>query len=240
MKLKIDRKFITRDLISLERQTKLVSIALHSKQYMASGFTKLIPIYINFMNGVIVLSKSVTKYLGGYYGQCSDYGQTSDNTFGAISSDHCLRKCFKQQCYRHLNCIPFYLANFSSEYDLWHKEWNLCNESQTLECDSLFESKPAMDYCHNKCPKDCLNVEYKHRLVSKEWSDWSDSMQVLVYSDRSLPETILEERPKCTMVDLLVKLGGLLCLFHGLYIYIVMIWIKDIIAKYYYHYFLRN
>ena len=185
--------------------------------------------------GVIVISESVTQYLGRPYGQCSHYERTSNNKFSAISHDNCLRKCLKQQCYRQLSCVPMFLKDFSSQYDFNRINQEICDKNRTYYCNSIVIDDKHLDNCRDMCPKDCVNVEHKHRIVSKEWVNESkygpEFKHVMVYWDRNVPSLLLLEAPSITFVQLLIRIGGLLGLFHGIYIYQILVWLKTVIIN---------
>ena len=223
--------------INMNIRLNMLSFSIHSQQDLLSGFSRWTPIYLKRINGAVIISKMVTTYLGRPYGTCSSYGHSSDNRFDAISSDHCLRKCYQYQCYRHLHCIPVFFRNFSSQYDLWLPNSDKCNSTETIRCETLSTENRFVELCSNKCPKDCLNVQYKHRLISnqlitlmtfQEYSIGFDQYkQIPIYWDSTVPDIYLVETPSLYFIELLIKFGGLLGLFHGIYLQQIFNWIYE-------------
>ena len=176
-----------------------------------------------FFNGAVIVSQTVTTYLGRPYGTCSSYGHNSD-----ISSDHCLRKCYQHQCYQHLHCSPIFFRNFSSQYDWRPENGKQCNESQALRCETLSTETRFVELCSKQCPKDCLNIEFKHRIVENHFANtpkhvsihnfYAPMTEIPIYWDSTVPDIHLVEVPSFSMINLLIQFGGLLALFNYFYI----------------------
>ena len=117
-------------------------------------------------NYTIALSKTSHQYLSPPYGQCNTYKGDSIHPFDASNSIQCYRKCIQWRHKNLLNCVPIFIYNLMNENSFKSLNTNVCN---ITSFDIRYNISNEMNkFCHNFCPKDCFNVEYKSKAIKSE------------------------------------------------------------------------
>ena len=185
-------------------------------------------------NQTLILSKIIFQSLRKPHGNCSSYdgSRAGDRPFRAVCHQNCMRRCaryyYRKQHKHKFNGCEFVLVH-TYVHDLDFYE-NL-NQTQcyifqkTFNDNEYFNYKDIAAKCLKYCPKDCVRVEYKWRVVSSDtyignelW--YNSSLEDLITEksliwDSTQPVFVYREEPLLSFSDYMSYTGGLFGLWFG-------------------------
>ena len=183
-------------------------------------------------NQTIILSKTIFQSLRKPHGNCSSYdgSRAGDRPFRAVCHRNCIRRCVR---YYYCNidetnspgCQTLFIDNYLHGLDFYK------NLSEKL-CFYFYLAKSPYETnltitakCMKYCPKDCLRVEYKSRVVSSDSDIGNDFWHNLsvdhMFTEKSLvwdstqPVFVYREEPLLSFTDYMSYTGGLFGLWFG-------------------------
>ena len=176
-------------------------------------------------NYSIVVKKSSHQYMNRPFGQCFDYKIPNDLTYKSMSYIECYRKCLSHHYIEHLKCVPYFIDNFITEYDLTNDKTNICSTNAENVMKRRLVEKGFIKKCSKKCPKECFRVEYSSEVKERsnyfsnqEWfnsNEFARGHQRLIVWDSSEPMFAYIDEPVMTFTQYLVYCGGLMGLWFG-------------------------
>ena len=160
----------------------------------------------DFEPKIIVVSKTMHKFLKPPYGDCSDY---LDHLFDSTNQWQCYRKCIKTLAQKKFNCKPVFIENTLHELD---SDYYLdCNSIIQKRFDEYFTANNLCKKCEQICPKNCLNIDFQMNVKSDNNGEDSKSL----FWDTTQPMFIYKEVPILSLIEYMVYLGGLVGLWFG-------------------------
>ena len=178
-------------------------------------------IWKKVQNFRLLLTKTLSTYLGPPYSQCSHYRSDTDRPFNALSHMQCYRHCLRRlaQNDKHLNCTPFFIDSMISDLDLLDENKIFCNYSM-MKNFKMKLNKEFSKKCHDICPNDCFTIDlsYSQQITHSELEyrlENANRSEVSIVWDRSQPMLSYIEESVLSFTDYLINCGGLLGLWFG-------------------------
>ena len=183
-------------------------------------------------NQTIILSKTIFQSLRKPHGNCSSYdgSRAGDRPFRAVCHRNCMRRCVRYY-YRKVDklnsmgCQSLFIDNYLHELDFYKNlSEKLCFYFTLYK--RPYENLTITAKCMKYCPKDCLRVEYKSRVVSSDSDIGNDFWHNLsvdhMFTEKSLvwdstqPLFVYREEPLLSFTDYMSHIGGLFSLWFGI------------------------
>ena len=176
-------------------------------------------------NYSIVVKKSSHQYKSRPFGQCYDYSIPDELTYHSMSYIECYRKCLTHHYIERLNCVPYIIDKFITEYDLTNNETKICSTNAKDVMKRRSMEKVFIQKCSKECPKECFRVEYSSNVKERSsyfsnqiWinsNQYERAYQRLISWDSSEPMFAYIDEPVMTFTQYLVYCGGLMGLWFG-------------------------
>ena len=119
-----------------------------------------------------------------------------------------MRRCQKYYCLQEYGCLPIQFSELIGEYDIQSK--NNCRNQKCLD-------KRFIKRCHQKCPQNCVSVDYSHNKYIMFANHKNDETltRIPVYWDSNTPLIHYKETALMSFTEYLCICGGYFGLFFG-------------------------
>ena len=170
-------------------------------------------------DNTIKVSKIIHQNLKPPYGDCSDYNE--DRPFNGTNQWHCYRQCMFKMAVNKFNCKPVLIGGTLHELDFISDDYIECNSSIQKLCDKYFLEKKLDIICINKCPKDCLNMDFKMKSVRKKEMIFDKKInnkrhvRLSLVWDTNHPLLVYNEELVMSFIDYICNCGGYVGLLFG-------------------------
>jgi hypothetical protein len=149
------------------------------------------------------------------HGQCSDY--SDQNNFD--NQWQCYRQCLKNFAGKQFECKPVFIDYTIHELDFTSNDLKDCNSSIQRSFDELIVKKDLKEKCLRICPKDCLSVNFKIKVINNGFDGKklkeSTHLKKSIVFDSTQPIFLYKEEAVMSFTDYLSYCGGLVGLWFG-------------------------
>ena len=173
-------------------------------------------------NCSLLVTKTKRLHLEPPYSQCSHYRSDTKRPFNALSHMQCYRHCLRSfaQNNNQLNCTPFLIDDMITELDFFTEKNIYCKTEKRVLFNKLVFKEDVLKKCYNKCPNDCLTVDYSYVAQRRDSEmnyllETSNRSEVSIVWDSRQPMLSYIEESVLSFTDYLVNCGGLLGLWFG-------------------------
>ena len=189
------------------------------------------------INITSLITKLKHVCLGHPFSNCLENNNGINNSETPRWYIHCYRRCLLREAFAKFNCFMPFLDLTIHQLDQDNfKDFNvsnICKYQTYYNFEIIRRTTNINQMCRTRCPKQCVNVMYnQHNINSDTLADnthWFNKShndrqcsKKLMW-DTSQPGYAYIEEAKMTFTDYLVNFGGLLGLWCGLNIQIILI-----------------
>ena len=166
---------------------------------------------------IIKVTKVIHNNLRPPYGQCSDY--VKDRPFNGTNHWHCYRQCIKTMAEKVFKCKLVLIGNTFHELDYINDNYIECNNSNQNKLDEYLNANNLETICMDRCPKNCLNIDFKMSWITKAENDEinyeNKQRKITMIWDTTKPMFVYNEELVLSFIDYMCYCGGLVGLLFG-------------------------